>query len=84
MTFYDSDACLTPISEDGIRALFEGFCAMQNTLYVGGFAEAAIAVSPSIWDLIKQFCGNDPRYPDVMSKICLMDYAVMKSNLKNR
>ncbi|TPG89837.1 hypothetical protein EAH72_31150 [Pseudomonas caspiana] len=60
---------LTPTSVEGVRSFFEGLCAIVETIERGAPASAAIAVTPSILELLKHYCGEDPRYPRVAANL---------------
>lgn len=74
----DSDHPLTPVSEAGVKALFDGLCAISETLIYSAPAGVAIAVTPSLRDLLEQFCRFDPRYPRVMANVWVQEYQSMK------
>lgn len=59
----------TPVTEQGVRAFFEGLAALEKTLTYGRLAEVAVAITPSLAQLIEQFCRSDPRYGRVMGNI---------------
>lgn len=61
------DGPTTPVAEQSVRAFFEGLAALAPTLARGQPGAAALAISPSLRDLIAQFCGADPRYGRVMA-----------------
>lgn len=71
---------LTPTSEQGIWALFEGLCAMVETLELGAPAEAGIAISPSIYQLLNHFCHTDARYARVVANLYVLPRTVMKQS----
>lgn len=73
-------SALTPVSEQGVRALFEGLAAVHETTVFSGPAGAAIAITPSLFSLLKQYCGADPRFNSVMANIWPMDYRSMKEH----
>ena len=54
----ESPLALTPVSEQGIRALFEGLAAVHDTLVFSAPAKAAIAITPSLFSLLVQYCGG--------------------------
>lgn len=70
---------LTPTSASGVKALFEGFCAIVETIELGAPASAAIAVTPSVMDLLRHFCGDDPRYGRVAANL----YVVSRKDIKD-
>lgn len=69
---------LTPTSVEGVRSLFEGFCAIAETIERGAPASAAIAVTPSVMELLKHFCGDDPRFGRVAANL----WVVSRENIK--
>lgn len=71
---------LTPVSEDGVRALFEGLAAVHETAVFGAPGAAGIAITPSLCELLRQYCGNDPRFAGVMANIWPMEYRSMKQH----
>lgn len=75
------DGPTTPVSEKSVRAFFEGLAALAPTLSRGRPGELALAISPSLRDLIAQFCATDPRYGRVMANtwIRVDSYADIKS-----
>lgn len=66
-------APLTPVTEAGIRAFFDGLCGIAETIERGMPARAAMGITPSLYELVKVFCGNDERFQRVMSNIWLVD-----------
>lgn len=70
----------TPISEDGVRALFEGLAAVHEATVFGAPAAAAIAITPSLIALLQHYCGHDPRYAAIMTNIWAMEYRSMKEH----
>lgn len=71
---------LTPVSESGVRALFEGLAAVHETAVFGAAAAAGIAITPSIIELLRQYCGSDPRFAMVMANVWEMEYRSMKEH----
>lgn len=71
---------LTPTSEHGIKAFFEGLCAIVETIEQGAPAEAGIAVSPSMRDLLEHFCRSDPRYMRVVANLYVVRRVDMKQS----
>lgn len=71
---------LTPTSEQGIRSLFEGLCAIVETIELGAPAEAGIAVTPSVRQLLQHFCQTDPRYARVVANLYVLPRTVMKKS----
>lgn len=69
---------LTSTSEQGIRSLFEGLCAFVETIELGAPAEAGIAVTPSVQQLLHHFCQTDPRYARMVANLYVLPRAVMK------
>jgi len=64
---------LTPASEPGIRAFFDGLCGIAETIERGMPATAAMGITPSLYELIQVFCGKDERFHRVMSNIWLVE-----------
>lgn len=64
---------LTPTSVEGVQSFFEGLCAIVETIERGAPASAAIAVTPSVLELLKHFCGEDPRYPRVAANLNIVN-----------
>lgn len=71
-------ALLTPATEMGAKAFFEGLCAIRETLTFSAAAGAAVAITPSLRDLVATFCSGDPRYQVVMANVWVQDYQAMK------
>ncbi|MDF9778872.1 hypothetical protein [Pseudomonas baetica] len=69
---------LTPTSEKGIKAFFEGLCAIVETIEQGAPAEAGIAISPSMLELLKHFCESDPRFGRVVANLYVVPRIDMK------
>ncbi|MGF6282298.1 hypothetical protein ABH908_000218 [Pseudomonas frederiksbergensis] len=69
---------LTPTSEQGVKAFFEGLCAIVETIEQGAPAEAGIAVTPSMRDLLEHFCHSDARYLRVVANL----YVVRRVDMK--
>ncbi len=77
-------ACtLTPASEAGILAFFEGLCAIAETLERGAPAQAALGITPSLYDLVKAVCGSDSRFPRVMANVWVVDRAQLRGYTKS-
>lgn len=76
----ESPLALTPVSEQGIRALFEGLAAVHDTLVFSAPAKAAIAITPSLFSLLVQYCGADPRFDRVMANTWPMGYRTMQDH----
>ncbi len=57
----------TPVTEEGVRAFFNGLAALEQTLTYGRPGQVAVAITPSLAALIEQFCRADPRYGRVMA-----------------
>lgn len=69
---------LTPTSEHGIKAFFEGLCAIVDTIELGAPAEAGVAISPSMLELLKHFCESDSRYGRVVANLYVVPRIDMK------
>lgn len=67
------DAPLTPATEAGIRAFFDGLCGISETIERGMPAMAAMGITPSLYELVKVFCGNDERFQRVMGSIWVVN-----------
>jgi hypothetical protein len=63
----DYDGPATPVTEEGIRAFFNGLAALEKTLTYSYPGRVAVAITPSLAGLIAQFCRSDPRYGRVMA-----------------
>lgn len=75
------DGPTTPVTEHGVRAFFEGLAALEKTLTYSAPGKVAIAITPSLQGLIKQFCATDPRYKRVMANtwVKVEDYQQIKT-----
>lgn len=75
------DGPTTPVTEHGVRAFFEGLAALEKTLAYSAPGKVAVAITPSLQGLIKQFCGTDPRYGRVMANtwVKVEDYQQIKT-----
>lgn len=71
----------TPVTEEGVRAFFEGLAALQKTMERGAPGRAAVAVTPGLVSLLERFCSRDGRYLHVMANVFTVDYAVIKRNM---
>lgn len=74
------DGPTTPVSEEGVRAFFNGLAALEQTLTHGAPGRVAVAITPSLAGLIEQFCRTDPRYGRVMANtwVRVEDYRDIK------
>jgi hypothetical protein len=70
---YHTPGMSTPATREGVLALFEGLCGIQNTLRLGAPAQAAIGITPSLVYLLKQHCADDPRFKAVMAEVRVVD-----------
>lgn len=76
---------LTPTSAEDVRALFEGLCAVVTILEFGAPANAAFAVTPSVLELLKLVCGDDPRFArvscnlNVVSRLDMIDHSIYRT-----
>lgn len=70
----------TPVTEQGVRDFFNGLVALQATLMYSAPAQVAVAITPSLAGLLKQFCCADPRYGRVMADVWVNDYKAIKAN----
>lgn len=75
-----NNSLLTPASEKGIKDFFEGLCSIKETLLFSAHAGAAIAVTPSIMELLINYCGSDPRFNEIASNLKLIEYSEMKKS----
>ena len=71
----------THVTEHVVRAFFEGLAALEKTLTYSAPGKVAVAITPSLQALIKQFCGTDPRYGRVMANswVKFEDYQQIKT-----
>lgn len=77
----DRAAPTTPVTEDAVRALFEGLALMHPTMERGAPGKAAVAVTPGLAGLLEQFCSKDSRYMRVMANVFILEYADIKRNM---
>jgi len=75
----DRPESLTPITEDGVLTFFEGLAAIETALVYAAPARVAVAITPSLAELLRQFCGSDPRYRRVMANTFVLDHPVLRS-----
>lgn len=73
---------LTPTSEQGIKVFFEGLCAIVQTIELGAPAEAGVAISPSMLELLKHFCESDPRFGRVVANVYVVPRIDMKRSVQ--
>lgn len=73
-------SALTPTTEAGVMAFFEGLCAIAETLERGAPAQVSLGITPSLYELIKAFCGADSRFPRVMSNVWVVDRAQLRGH----
>jgi len=71
---------LTPTSEAGVIAFFDGLCAIAETLECGAPTQAALGITPSLYDLVKVVCGSDSRFPRVMANVWVVDRAQLRGH----
>lgn len=71
----------TPVTEEGVRAFFNGLAALHRTMERGAPGQAAVAITPSLLGLLEQFCSKDERYSRVIANVFIVDYAVIKRNM---
>jgi|JI10StandDraft_1071094.scaffolds.fasta_scaffold117428_3 hypothetical protein len=71
---------LTQTSEAGVMAFFDGLCAIAETLERGAPAQVSMGITPSLYELIKAFCGADSRFPRVMSNVWVVDRAQLRGH----
>lgn len=60
-------------------AFFEGLAGIESALMFGAPARAAVAITPSLAELLRQFCGRDARYRRVMANTFVLDNLVLRS-----
>lgn len=77
-------SALTPTSEAGVMAFFEGLCAIAETLERGAPAQVSLGITPSFYELIKAFCGADSRFPRVMANVWVEDRAQVRRHGTSR
>lgn len=69
---------LTPTSVRGIKAFFEGLCSIVETIEQGAPAEAGIAITPSMLEMLAHCCNSDPRYGRVVANLFVVQRIDMK------
>ncbi|MDH0760394.1 hypothetical protein N5C70_27415 [Pseudomonas juntendi] len=81
----DYEGPLTLTSVEDVRGLFEGLCAVVSILELGAAANAAFAVTPSVLELLKHVCGDDPRFArvscnlNVVSRLDMFDRSIYRT-----
>lgn len=80
--FVDEERCsmerLTPVTEQAVKALYQGLAAMLPTIKYSAYAQAGIAVTPSMKELLIKYCANEPKIDDVLGLIYVVSYLDMK------
>lgn len=75
---------LTPTSKEGVSKFYKGLCAIVETIEFSAPAEAAIAITPSLFALLKELHGHDELFYKVEGNLKVIDYRTMKKEGVNR
>lgn len=58
---------------------FEGLAAIETALVVAAPTRVAVAITPSLAELLGQFCGGDPQFRRVIDNTFVRDHPVLRS-----
>jgi hypothetical protein len=67
----EDNAPTTPVTAEGLRAFFEGLCAIQPVLMRGAPSSTVIAVTPGFYELLESEFGRDPRFKSVAGELVI-------------
>lgn len=69
---------LTPVTEQAVKAFYQGLVAMLPTIKYSAYAQAGVAITPSMKELLILHCSNEPAFNDVLGLIYVVSYRDMK------
>lgn len=69
---------LTPVTEQAVKAFYQGLVAMLPTIKYSAYAQAGIAVTPSMKEILIHHCSNEPEFSDVLGLVYVVTYRDMK------
>ncbi|MBD0788103.1 hypothetical protein HUO09_17250 [Vibrio sp. Y2-5] len=71
---------LTPVSEQAVKAFYQGLVAMLPTIKYSAYAQAGIAITPSMKELLIHHCSNEHKFNDVLGLVYVVSYRDMKKS----
>ncbi|NOI32030.1 hypothetical protein [Vibrio coralliilyticus] len=71
---------LTPVSEQAVKEFYQGLVAMLPTIQYSAYAQAGIAITPSMKELLIHHCSNEPEFNDVLGLVYVVSYRDMKKS----
>ena len=69
---------LTPVTEQAVKAFYQGLVAMLPTIKYSAYAQAGVSVTPSMKELLINYCSKEPEFNDVLGLIYVVSYRDMK------
>lgn len=71
---------LTPVTEQAVKAFYQGLVAMLPTIKYSAYAQAGVAITPSLKKLLIHHCSNEPEFNDVLGLVYIVSYRDMKKS----
>ena len=75
------DHGLTPVNERAVRTFYQSLVGLLPTITYSAFAQSGISITPSMKELLIQYCSQEPQFDEVIANIYTVAYSDMKRTM---